>query len=53
MDLAVIVCEADDGGYWADVVQLPGRVSQGGTLDELRTNTSAAIEAVYQTTAAD
>jgi predicted RNase H-like HicB family nuclease len=35
--------EADEGGYWAEVAELPGCVSQGETLDELDANIREAI----------
>lgn len=41
-----IVHEASEGGYWAEVVGLPGCVSQGETLEELQANIREAIEAV-------
>ena len=34
----VLVHVAEEGGYWAEVPELPGCASQGETLDELRTN---------------
>jgi hypothetical protein len=44
--------EEDEGGYWGEVVELPGCVSQGDTIDELKANIQEAIEAVrpYSTT---
>ena len=41
----VLVHEAEEGGYWAEVPELPGCLSQGETLDELRRNVAEAIEA--------
>lgn len=41
----VLVHEAEEGGYWAEVPELPGCFSQGETLDELRRNVAEAIEA--------
>ncbi len=41
----VLVHEAEEGGYWAEVPELSGCSSQGETLDELRTNIVEAIEA--------
>lgn len=41
----VLVHEAEEGGYWAEVPELPGCLSQGETLDELRRNVIEAIEA--------
>lgn len=42
----VVVHEAEEGGYWAEVRELPGCVSQGETLEELNRNINEAIEAV-------
>jgi hypothetical protein len=44
--LTVLVQEAEEGGYWAEVIEMPGCVSQGETLAELRANIAEAIEAV-------
>jgi predicted RNase H-like HicB family nuclease len=41
---AVIVHEAEEGGYWAEVPALPGCHTQGETLDELRDNVVEAIQ---------
>ena len=40
----VVVFEAEEGGYWAEVLELPGCVAQGENLDELRENALAAID---------
>lgn len=45
MNVTVLVHEAEEGGYWAEVADLPGCLSSGETLDELRTNVLEAIEA--------
>ncbi|MPZ22929.1 MAG: hypothetical protein GEU28_05180 [Dehalococcoidia bacterium] len=50
---AVIVHEAEDGGYWAEVPQLPGCVSQGESLDELKENILDAIRACVESYAED
>jgi len=44
----LLVHEAEEGevGYWGEVVELPGCLSQGETLEELRLNIQEAIEAV-------
>jgi Uncharacterized conserved protein len=42
--LKVLIHAADEGGFWAEVPALPGCVSQGGTVDEVRTNVREAIE---------
>ena len=45
MDVTVLVYEAEEGGYWAHVAEMPGCFSSGETLDELRTNIVEAMEA--------
>jgi predicted RNase H-like HicB family nuclease len=42
--LKVLIHSAEEGGYWAEVPALPGCVSQGETVDELRSNIREAIE---------
>jgi predicted RNase H-like HicB family nuclease len=42
--LKVLIHKAEEGGYWAEVPALPGCVSQGETIDILRTNIREAIE---------
>ena len=44
MTFTVIVYEAEEGGYWAEVPELPGCASQGESLDELKLNIQEAIE---------
>ena len=44
MKLKVIVHEAEEGGYWAEVPAIPGCASQGETIDELLRNVHEAIE---------
>ena len=44
MTLKVRIHKAEEGGYWAEVPALPGCVSQGKTIDDLRTNVREAIE---------
>ena len=41
----VAVYEAEEGGYCAEVTDLPGCVAQAETLDELRTHLHEAIAA--------
>ena len=38
--------EAEEGGYWAECLELPGCVAQGETLEELKRNILEALEAV-------
>ncbi|MGH9435189.1 MAG: type II toxin-antitoxin system HicB family antitoxin [Terriglobia bacterium] len=44
MEVKVVVHEAEEGGYWAEVPAIPGCATQGDTLDELMTNLHEAIE---------
>ena len=44
MEYTIIICEAEEGGYWTKVPVLPGCGSQGETLDEAMANTKEAIE---------
>ena len=44
MKLKVIIHEADEGGYWAEVPSIPGCATQGETFDELLGNLYAAVE---------
>jgi predicted RNase H-like HicB family nuclease len=34
----VIVHEADEGGYWAEVPEIPGCATQGETMEEILDN---------------
>jgi len=45
MKLRVIVHEAEEGGYWAEVPAIPGCATQGDTFEELLTNLYEAVEA--------
>jgi predicted RNase H-like HicB family nuclease len=53
MNVKIVVHEAEEGGYWAEVPALPGCVSQGETMDELLANMREAIQAWLDTTAPD
>lgn len=44
MKVKVVVHEAEEGGYWAEVPAIPGCASQGETLEELMKNVHEAIE---------
>ena len=44
MKFKVIVRDAEEGGYWAEVPAIPGCASQGDTMDELMANIREAIE---------
>ncbi len=45
MRVKVVVHEAEEGGFWAEVPALPGCVSQGDTMDELLANIGEAVQA--------
>ena len=43
MKMKVIVHEAEEGGYWAEVPALPGCVSEAETWEEMLANIREAI----------
>ena len=45
MKIKVIVHEAEEGGYWAEVPSIPGCATQGETFEELLNNLYEAVEA--------
>jgi predicted RNase H-like HicB family nuclease len=42
--IKVVVHEAEEGGFWAEVPAIPGCATQGETMDELLRNVHEAIE---------
>lgn len=44
MKLKVIIHEAQEGGYWAEVPSIPGCATQGESFDELLNNLYEAVE---------
>lgn len=44
MKIKVIIHEAEEGGYWAEVPSIPGCATQGDTFEELLQNLYEAIE---------
>ena len=44
MKLKVVVHEAEEGGYWAEVPSIPGCATQGETFEELLKNLYEAVE---------
>ena len=44
MKLKVIVHDAEEGGYWAEVPAIPGCATQGETFEELLENLYEAVE---------
>jgi len=44
MKLKVIIHEAQEGGYWAEVPSIPGCATQGESFGELLNNLYEAVE---------
>jgi predicted RNase H-like HicB family nuclease len=44
MKLKVIVHDAEEGGYWAEVPAIPGCATQGESFEELLQNLYEAVE---------
>ena len=44
MKIKVVIHEAEEGGYWAEVPAVPGCASQGETLEEVLANVHEAVE---------
>ena len=44
MKLKVVIHEAEEGGYWAEVPSIPGCMTQGDTVEELIENLYDAVE---------
>ncbi len=45
MKLKVVIHQAEEGRYWAEVPAIPGCATQGETFEELLTNLYEAVEA--------
>lgn len=45
MKVKVVVHEAEEGGYWAEVPAIPGCATQGETFEDLLQNLYEAVEA--------
>ncbi len=45
MEYTVLIHPAEEGGFWAEVQELPGCYSQGETIEETLSNSMEAIEA--------
>jgi predicted RNase H-like HicB family nuclease len=43
MKVSVVVQEAEEGGFWAEVPAIPGCATQGETMDELLANVREAV----------
>lgn len=44
MKIKVVVHEAEEGGFWAEVPAIPGCATQGETFEELLHNLYEAVE---------
>ena len=44
MRIKVVVHEAEEGGYWAEVPAIPGRATEGDTFEELLQNLYETVE---------
>ena len=44
MKIKVVVHQAEEGGFWAEVPAIPGCASQGETFEELLKNIHEAVE---------
>lgn len=44
MKLKIVVHEAEEGGFWAEVPAIPGCATQGDTFEELLHNIYEAVE---------
>jgi predicted RNase H-like HicB family nuclease len=44
MKIKIVVREAEEGGFWAEVPAIPGCATQGDNMDELMHNLQEAIE---------
>ncbi|HBK99745.1 MAG TPA: HicB family protein [Microcoleaceae bacterium UBA10368] len=44
MKIKIIIHEAEEGGYWAEVPAIPGCATEGETFEELLQNLYEAIE---------
>lgn len=48
MRFKVVIHKAVEGGFWAEVPGFPGCVSEGETLEEVRTNIRDALTGVLE-----
>lgn len=47
MKLKVVVHNAEEGGFWAEVPAIPGCVTEGDTWDDLLENIYDAVEGCF------
>lgn len=53
MKLKIVVHEAEEGGYWAEVPAIPGCATQGETFEALLQNLYEAVEAAMSVDVTD
>lgn len=44
MNIKVVIHEAEEGGFWAEVPSIPGCATQGDNFEELLENLYEAVE---------
>jgi predicted RNase H-like HicB family nuclease len=44
MKIKIVVHQAEEGGFWAEVPAIPGCATQGDSMDDLMQNLREAIE---------
>ncbi len=44
MKLKIVIHEAEEGGFWAEVPSIPGCATQGDTFEDLLSNIYEAVE---------
>lgn len=44
MKLKVVIRQAEEGGFWAEVPAIPGCAAQGDTFEDLLSNIYEAVE---------
>ena len=49
MKIKVVIHEAEEGGYWAEVPAIPACATEGESMEELMQNLREAIEGCLQT----
>ena len=53
MKLKVVIHQAEEGGFWAEVPAIPGCATQGDTFEELLQNIYEAVEGCLSIDEAD
>ena len=51
MKIKIVVHEAEEGGFWAEVPAIPGCATQADSMEELMQNPREAIEGCLSTRA--